>query len=295
MKNGAKNYIVGWTKNNSANWTQDEANFTSVEWDTIAARSRFNKVVQEYTCFSTNQNPETVIEGLLASTNYKIKIYNTYDNANEIEVQNASTGFNGRLSFRRDMYSYINDPFNSDYSFIIKPNSTWRIDKNTVIASDTIYTTTSDTITIRSRFTMDSSLFKFNWVLDNNYINHNNTIVKNYPLEGTFSVNLEANGLESDSIIKHNFIIKVSDSEISKKLENITVYPNPANNFLYIYYDKETFKNPKITCIDLLGKIQDFQQIEHNKFNTTNLADGLYIVKIQYTNYEKVFKVNIIH
>lgn len=295
MKNGAKNYIVGWTKNNSANWTQDEANFDPVEWDTIAARSRFNKVVQEYTCFSTNQNPETVIDGLLGSTNYKIKIYNTYNNATEIEIKNASTSLNGRLTFRRDMYSYINDPFNSDYAFIIKPNSSWRMHNSSIIATDTIYATTIDTVTLNSRFVINKGLYKFNWELANNQIKHDSSIALNYPLEGTYSVNLEAIGLKNDTTVRHNFIIKVSDNEIKKRLTQISVYPNPANNFLYIYYDNETVKNPIITCVDVLGKAQDFQQVEPNKFSTMNLSDGLYFIKIKYSNYEKTFKINITH
>ena len=295
MRNGAKNYVVGWTKNNSANWTQDEALYNSEEWDTIVRRSKFNENVQEYTCFSTNQNPKTVITGLLNSTNYKIKMYNTYDNANEIDVVNASTGFNGQLSFRRDMYSYINDPFNADYAFIIKPNSTWRMSNTNIVASDTIYTTTLDTVVLCSRFTMSNGTHRFNWSIDDNRHKYDSLIYVNYSAEGTYKVNLKADRAESDTIIEHEFVLKVSDKNIEKKLNQIVAFPNPANNYVYLYYDEDVFKSPSITCIDMLGRKNEFSEIEAHKFNTSNLANGLYLIKLRYANYEKTFKVNISH
>lgn len=295
MVNGAKNYIVGWTKNNSANWTQEETLYDPIVWDTIVARSRFNENVQEYTCFSTNQNPKTVISGLLNNTNYKIKMYNTYDNANEIDVINASTGFNGQLSFRRDMYSYINDPFNGDYAFIIKPNSTWRFSNSNIIASDTIYATTLDTITLRSRFSCNNAAYTFNWSIDDNRHKHDSIIYVNYSVEGDYMLHLKASNTSNDTIIEHEFIVKVSNEKIAKRLNQIVAYPNPANNYVYLYYDNEIFKNPSITCIDMLGKEQEFTQIEAHRFSTNNLPDGLYLIKIQYANHEKTFKINIIH
>ncbi len=295
MKNGAKNYIVGWTKNNSANWTQDLGNFSSTEQSLILAKTNFNNNPIEYTCFSTNQNPETTIDGLLSVTNYKIKIYDTYDNANEIEVKNVTSSINGTLKFKRDMYSFINDPFNPDYAFIIKPNSSWRFANNTMIISDTIYITTLDTVMLSSNFAKNNVRYTFNWDITDEHYKHDSAVFINYPYEGTYNLNLEAKNTQNDTLVNHHFIIKVSDNTIKKDLEKIVVYPNPANNYVYIYYNNETIKNPKITCNDMLGNEQEFYQTELFKFNTSNLVNGLYIIKFQYSNHEQVFKVNIIH
>lgn len=296
MRNTAKNYVVGWTKNNSANWTQDLQYFPYSDQQIVLNKTYFNNNVDEYTCFSTNQNPETSITGLLGSTKYKIKIYNTYNNANEIEVKTATSNGSGKLTFRRTMYSYVNDPFNADYAFIIRPKSSWRMANNNVLTiNDTIYATTLDTLNISSNFVASNSKYEINWDITDEQHAHDSILSINYPNEGTYSVNLEATSAENDTIINHNFIIIISDKVIEKELDKISLYPIPANNFVYLYYNNEIIKNPKITCVDMLGREQEFSQVDLFKFNTSNLLDGIYIIKFKYSNNEKIFKINITH
>ena len=297
LRNGAKNYVVGWTKNNSANWTQDLQYFPTADQQTIASELNFGPSdADEYTCFSTNQNPQTVITGLLGSTKYKIKIYDTYNNANELETQTETTSASGKLTFRRTMYSYNNDPFNADYAFMIKPNSNWRLaNNNEIIVSDTVYATTLDTVQLVSNFASNPNMYKFNWDAVSDEYKNNGSISVNYPYEGTYTLKLEAKSLGSDTIINHNFIIMVSDKVIEKEIDKLSIYPNPANNFVYLYYNSEIIKNPKITCIDMLGREQPLLQTDLFKFNISSLPDGIYIIKFKYSTNEKTFKINIAH
>ena len=52
----------------------------------------------------------------------------------------------------------------------------------------------------------------------------------------------------------------ISNKVIEKELDKISIYPIPADNFVYLYYNNETIKNPKIPCMDMLGKEQEFHR-----------------------------------
>lgn len=297
LKNAAKNFIAGWTKNNSANVFQDLGNLTQSERDQVVLSTRiYEYTIAQYTCFSTNQNPETVIEGLLPLTNYRIKVYNTYDNANEEDVFTSSSNGNGKLSFRRTMPWYIDNPFNPDYAFIIKPASSWRMSTNgEITATDTIYTSTIDTVTLKSVFTKESKPYDYSWsgsVYDlNNKTDH---VQVNYQKEGSYIVDMNAR-LTGDTSVSQRFYIVVSDKAITNDLNKVIVYPNPANNFVYLYYDAESLRNPKISCIDMLGKEYQFDQLEQFKYNTSMLPNGIFLIKFKNGDYEKIFKINVVH
>lgn len=298
LRNGAKNFVAGWTKNNSANLFQDLGNLTQQERNQVVLSTRiYEYTLANYTCFSTNQNPSTVVEDLIPLTNYKVKIYNTYNNANEIEVKNELASASGKLSFRRTMPSYIDDPFNPDYAFIIKPTSVWRMSKsNEISATDTLYTTTIDTITLQSRFVNRDKEYDFSWSGSLVDINSKKQSVRvNYQREGNFIVDMEAKSNEADTSIVNRFFIIVTNASIITDLNKTVVYPNPANNFVYLYYDEESVKSPMISCTDLLGKEYEFGQLEKFKFDTSKLPSGIYFMKLRYGNNEKVFKISIIH
>lgn len=298
LTNTAKNFTAGWTKNNSANVFQDLGNLTQSERDQVVLSTRiYEYTLANYTCFSTNQNPQTIVENLLPLTTYKIKIYNTYNNANEEEIKTETTSASGKLTFRRTMPSYIDDPFNPDYAFIAKPSSSWRMSQNNEIsACDTIYMTTSDTITLQSRFVNKNKDYEFNWSGSLQNLNLKECFARvSYAREGNFIVDMEAKANQGDTSVTNRFYIIVTDTGIAGNLGKASVYPNPANNFVYLYYDEEFIRNPSITCNDMLGKVYKFDRLEQFKFDTSNLPDGMYIVKLRYGNNEKAFKISVIH
>lgn len=296
MTNTTKNFVAGWTKNNCANYMQDLSMLSQSERTLVVLATRLNEdSIAEYTCFSTNQNPETVIENLLPSTSYRVKFYNTYDNANEMDSKVYQTNPFGRLTFRRLMYSYISDPFNPDYAFIIKPASSWRISQTTIEASDTIYTFTTDTIILKSSFVRNNKNYDFSWLGAPTYVyNTENQIKVNYSEEGVYNVELKATS-EEDTVINQRFIIVVSDDNLKKDIGNVFVYPNPADNFVYLYYNEETIKNPTFSCVDIVGKEYAIARLDQNKFDTSSLTNGLYFIRVKYGNYDAIFKINVIH
>ncbi len=65
----------------------------------------------------------------------------------------------------------------------------------------------------------------------------------------------------------------------------LTVYPNPAHDELNIGYDNKTNGNVRITLIDVLGRqvavIADGQIAQNITYNTSGLAKGLYLLRLQ--------------
>lgn len=296
MRNTAKNYIVGWTKNNSANWTQELSGFSINDQQTIMNRIQYSaaNVESSYITYSNTFDPPTKITGLLPSTSYKIKIYNTYDNANEIEVKTEYSDLNGTLTFKRTMYPYINDPFNPDYAFIIKPNSSWKVANNEVNITDTVYASTEDTIKLSSAYISKKSDYKYSWN-NNSYSKQDSTLFVNYANEGVYNLNMEAKNLRTDTVIRHNFILLVSNKNLEKALNDVSVYPVPANNYVNVFYNSDIIKNPSITCTDILGKNVEISQQELYKFDVSHLKNGVYFIKFEYSRGQKTFKINVIH
>ncbi len=75
----------------------------------------------------------------------------------------------------------------------------------------------------------------------------------------------------------------------------ITIYPNPANSYIFLEYpDRQYEKNIKINICDILGNciINDKLQADKSihKINISNLKKGLYIIRIKYSNKNKYYK-----
>lgn len=82
-----------------------------------------------------------------------------------------------------------------------------------------------------------------------------------------------------------------------KATSGISVYPNPANDMLYI--NMPAGANGTITCSDLTGRQLMVQQTVANtslySFATTALASGTYVITVQSDKYAEVKKVTIAH
>lgn len=85
----------------------------------------------------------------------------------------------------------------------------------------------------------------------------------------------------------------ISVININAISNKISVYPNPANNFLIVQMDGDFQSNGLFELVDLNGKILRVNQVNSNSnatinFDLHNLTNGLYILK--YTSSEGVFR-----
>ncbi|MGZ3882599.1 MAG: T9SS type A sorting domain-containing protein [Bacteroidia bacterium] len=87
----------------------------------------------------------------------------------------------------------------------------------------------------------------------------------------------------------------VSVNEISKRGNQLVVYPNPANDFVTIRLNSLAAQNGKITITNCLGKIicseQELRSGKDLSFDTSSLARGVYM--IEYRSQDAVIRKKI--
>ena len=67
--------------------------------------------------------------------------------------------------------------------------------------------------------------------------------------------------------------------EDKPNLENITIYPNPVSNYLYIDFDKS--KKLFYTIYDISGKLIFDKKIITQNIDVSTLDKGIYILEIK--------------
>jgi hypothetical protein len=298
MNNGAKNYIVGWAKNNSANWTQDLQYFPTSPLnyqDSALLETSFNNNVLQYACFNSINNPYITLRNLLGLTKYKITIYEAYGAGNQLDQFNKTTGFAGTLSFRRFMPSTISPPDYPDYAFIIETYYSNRFSNNNKAIYDTLSLSEADTICFNNTSIPNYNNYDINWDFGNNHVSNDSINCINYKSEGNYEVTITANHKENDSIIVFKHYITVTNNLLAQKIQNISAFPTPANNFVTLDYNDNEIINPAIELYDVLGKKQTIVFLNYRTINTTNLADGIYFIKFTYETIQKTIKFTIQH
>jgi hypothetical protein len=150
----------------------------------------------------------------------------------------------------------------------------------TITANNNILTTT----TIASNY---------QWVLCNPYQLINNATANTYTAtsNGDYAVICTINNCQdTSSCITIN---NLHDNYLVNK-NNILIYPNPANNFLQIDFDKLS-PNTIIEILDGYGKIIHRNNInnKNTKLAVENYAKGFYIVKIINNNSTNIYKIMI--
>ena len=81
-------------------------------------------------------------------------------------------------------------------------------------------------------------------------------------------------------------VSKLVDTSLSTPSLNeseVTIFPNPATNELYIK-NNNNLALQNISIADLTGKVvfnQDIQNIDSNAVNITSLAKGIYLVTVE--------------
>jgi len=73
-----------------------------------------------------------------------------------------------------------------------------------------------------------------------------------------------------------------NSSNVNSFFKNVLIYPNPANNFVFI----NNAENSKVEIYDVFGKVVLSKNIENNntKIEINELLSGTYIIKIYKNN-----------
>lgn len=83
-------------------------------------------------------------------------------------------------------------------------------------------------------------------------------------------------------------------------LTDVTVYPNPATDFITLKFNTEKAENVAVNVVDVTGKLVYSEQINHaggdfqRQFNISNLSKGFYIMNLE-TSKGKTVRKFIVH
>lgn len=85
-------------------------------------------------------------------------------------------------------------------------------------------------------------------------------------------------------------IISVDEIE---KITNISIYPNPTKEHVFINLETNSIQNASVVVFDLLGNTIINQQVNQQivKINTSNVSQGIYLIKFTNGLGSKVFKL----
>jgi pimeloyl-ACP methyl ester carboxylesterase len=86
------------------------------------------------------------------------------------------------------------------------------------------------------------------------------------------------NGIAIEFYYSQNTVVVHIGSPSTIKEKNIQVYPNPANNVLFI--DGLT-ENIKLAMYEITGKLIIIKKIANNQFDISHLQSGMYLVKVE--------------
>lgn len=99
----------------------------------------------------------------------------------------------------------------------------------------------------------------------------------------------------SKGVIKLNGVSGINSLE--PKLSNMSIYPNPANGFVAVEFNSEKAGNAVVSIVDLQGKTLQTRKttLKSGKnsiqLNTSSLAPGLYITKVEMENSIAIKKI----
>jgi PKD repeat protein len=120
-----------------------------------------------------------------------------------------------------------------------------------------------------------------------------------FPANGTYQVKLLAVGtIGRDSITKTVNVIATSVEEKTSGIANMTLFPNPTDNEVNLLFNTTAQTSLVVTVIDLTGKV--LKQVENGQFlagnhqisfNTTELASGMYFVRMETENGIKTMRL----
>jgi PKD repeat protein len=118
-----------------------------------------------------------------------------------------------------------------------------------------------------------------------------------YVGNGVYTVTLTAINGNCTDVVSFDVTISVGIDELTG-LSNVTIYPNPANDFLNIDYNKNGDDVVEISIIDQFGRVINSinglsNGFNHKAINVSNLQSGVYYVRFTTNGFSKSERVVI--
>lgn len=90
-------------------------------------------------------------------------------------------------------------------------------------------------------------------------------------------------------------IINNTGIEETLSKANVTLFPNPVSENLNIQFENYKYEVIEMDIIDITGKVIQHQQLmqKNNTVNLNNIAEGIYLVKLQNGNISESYKIMV--
>lgn len=123
---------------------------------------------------------------------------------------------------------------------------------------------------------------QYHWDFGNGASSTNETPNYSYPAEGVYTVTLEATDNCGQVSVKVQEIEVHFNGLNENGLNNLKIYPNPADLNICIEFQNESGKEAQIELIDKLGKCKYSVKTTSNRIDidVSNLSSGLYFIRI---------------
>ncbi len=110
------------------------------------------------------------------------------------------------------------------------------------------------------------------------------------PLQQTWLLRVDSNGCYQTGCAD---VVGVTENIIEEEINEITIYPNPANEVLNVEFNNSKNAAIKLTVLNALGQTVYLNQSPENKqqIDISTFATGIYFVKIESDAFQKVFKL----
>lgn len=297
MKTSNNELIYGWANNHSSNWTSDLfSKIPSSQVNYIDSCTGFNGTVWNYNINTYPSSKQIKVENIKTSARYKIKIFGTYDNSNQLQSDfNVFTNSNGVLAFGRFMPRDIQSPFYPDYAFIAEYNPVC-LGCRENLKNDTILLSDADTLCFDSKLSDKQDEYSYQWSFGNGRTSNSPQPCAHYNNEGVYNVELIAtkNSDKSVSVYNQTLIITRFNNQTVKN-GSINIFPIPASTKAHLMYDHEKWINPIVELYDQLGRKYAIEMIEPNIINVENLTSGVYLIKFNEKENVETVKMVISH
>lgn len=102
----------------------------------------------------------------------------------------------------------------------------------------------------------------------------------------------------------NSYVAEIGDALIPVKNEetlpinNMKIYPNPSDNFMYVSTDEGNTEIVNLQILDMIGKVFENISVQNNieiPINISNLPNGTYLLKIQTNKETKYEKICVYH
>jgi len=117
-----------------------------------------------------------------------------------------------------------------------------------------------------------------------------------FAAEGDFELSFTASDGELSTMVASTISVTLGTGVALLDLSTINVYPNPANEFLFVDFGSLNVSGARVSIIDMVGSVVYDESHFNNQseIGLENLGKGMYLVNISIDGHNTVRKLNII-